>query len=189
MTSVLDVGGGIGSSASWLKLTGRVSRAVVVDLVADDCVPEIDAACSGDLENPNLLDRIAREKGKIDVVLCLDVLEHLRDPGAIVARCHEMLAPGGLIVASIPNVRYHGLVVPLAFAGKFELVDKGILDRTHLRWFVRDTAIRLMTGTGLRLEHVEGFIPGRRWKLLNRLTFGVFEWLFILQYYIRVRRV
>jgi 2-polyprenyl-3-methyl-5-hydroxy-6-metoxy-1,4-benzoquinol methylase len=185
---VLDVGGGIGASAAWLKSVGKCDHAVVVDLVADNCLPEIDAGYGGNLEDPALLQRVASEQGKMDVILCLDVLEHVTDPWAVVKHCHDILNPGGVIVTSIPNMRHYSLVLPLVFRGKFDLTDSGIRDRTHLRWFVKDTAIDLMTSSGLKLDHVEGKIYGRKKNLLNTLTLGLFREFLFLQYFIRVRR-
>jgi 2-polyprenyl-3-methyl-5-hydroxy-6-metoxy-1,4-benzoquinol methylase len=171
--SVLDVGGGIGSSVVYLKRAKGARHAVVVDLAAYDCLPEVDAAYGGDLENPGLLDRISSEQGKFDAILCLDVLEHLTNPWAVVARCHEMLNPGGVIVASIPNVRHYSLFLPLVFKGRFDLEDAGIRDRTHLRWFVKDTAIDLMTSSGLKLDLIEGKYYGRKNRRFEIATLGL----------------
>ena len=186
---VLDLGGGVGAAAAELKRLGRAERAVLVDLVADGALAEIDRSFAGDLEDALFLDRVIAEEGPFDTVLCLDVLEHLRDPWTVVARLHRGLAPGGTIVASIPNAGNIRLVWPLVVHGRFDLADGGICDRTHLRWFVRDTAIALMTGTGLSLERVVGKITdGRRYRWLQLLTFGVFRRFLEIQYLIRVRR-
>lgn len=186
--SVLDIGGGTGASAKYLKEIGKAESAVVVDMVADHTLEEVDAAYAGDLEDPKLLEKVAAEQGKFDVILCLDVLEHLTDPWSVVAQCHGMLRPGGVIVASIPNMRNYTLVLPLVFSGKFELQDSGIRDRTHLRWFVRQSAIDLMTSSGLSLEHVQGKYYGRRHLVLDKLSFGLLQNFLYLQYFIRVRR-
>lgn len=185
---VLDVGGGIGASLTYLKAAGKCDYAVVADLVANACLPEVDMAYEGNLEDPQLLEKILQEQGEVDVILGLDVFEHLADPWSIVAACHKMLKPGGVIIASIPNARHYKLVVPLVFQGKFELTESGIMDRTHLRWFVRDTAITLMTSSGLTLEHVRGKMYGKKNNLVNYLTFGIFRNFLYLQYFIRVRR-
>lgn len=173
LTSVLDIGGGVGASAAALKRAEKVSKAVVVDLVASNALPEIDASYEGNLEDPDLIAKIAKEQGTFDVVLCLDILEHLSDPWSVIKAAHQLLSPNGVIVASIPNVRNYRLLGPLLFQGKFELTDSGILDRTHLRWFVKDTAIELMCSSGLTLEIAAENISGRKHRLLNKLTFGV----------------
>ncbi|MGC1486406.1 MAG: methyltransferase domain-containing protein [Albidovulum sp.] len=188
LNSVLDIGGGVGGSAAYLKSIGKATKATVVDLVGDNCLPAIDAAYGGNLEDPALLQKIEAEQGKFDIVLCLDVLEHLSDPWAVIKQLDGMLNPGGVIIASIPNVRNYKLVVPLVFKGQFKLTDRGIMDRTHLRWFVRDTASGLMTCSGLKLEYIQGFFEGRKKKLFNKLTFGLFSEFLVIQFYIRVRK-
>jgi hypothetical protein len=99
-----------------------------------------------------------------------------------------MLAPGGVIVASIPNMRNYRLVVPLVVSGRFELAESGILDRTHLRWFVRDTAIRLFTDAGLDVDRVVDHFEGPKKVMFNRLTLGLFRNFVTLQFYIRARK-
>ncbi|MEB8388425.1 class I SAM-dependent methyltransferase [Rhodobacteraceae bacterium KMM 6894] len=188
MNSVLDVGGGTGGSSAYLKESGKVSKAVVVDLVADNCLPAVDAAYGGNLENPELLHQVKTEQGKFDVILCLDVLEHLTDPWSIVDRLSDMLHPGGVLITSVPNARNYRLTAPLVFKGKFELTDRGLLDRTHLRWFVRSTARELVERDDLAVEYFHGHFGGRKKKLFNKLTLGLFREFLIIQFYIRSRK-
>lgn len=184
-SNVLDVGGGIGASAAYLKSTGKAARATVVDLVGTACLPQIDHAFGGDLEEPSLLEQVARDCGPFDVILCLDVLEHLSDPWTVVDRLSDMLGPGGVIVASIPNVRNYKLLGPLLFQGRFELVERGILDRTHLRWFVGGTAKALMSRGSLQVDVFQKFFEGPRKTLFNTLTLGLFHDFLTIQFYIR----
>lgn len=182
---VLDVGGGIGASAVYLKTIGKATRATVVDLVGTACLPGIDQAFGGDLEDPALLDQVATECGPFDVILCLDVLEHLTDPWTVVDRLAAMLRPGGCIVASIPNVRNYRLLLPLLLRARFDLVDRGILDRTHLRWFVGTSAKALMARGDLQVDRFESFFEGPRKKLFDKLSFGIFHDFLTIQFYIR----
>ncbi len=185
---ILDVGGGYGGTSSELKRQGKASQIVLVDLVADEHDPAVDKAYAGNLEDPDFLQKIIDEQGPFDTILCLDVLEHLTDPWSVVKNLHKGLSDGGVIVASVPNMRHVRLVLPLVFKGEFELTDKGLRDRTHLRWFVRDTAIRLMECSGLKVEQVIGRVSLDRWhKWTNFCTFGLFKRFFEIQYLIRVR--
>ncbi len=183
--NVLDVGGGVGASAAHLKTQGKAARATVIDLVGTRCLPQIDHAFGGNLEDPALLAQVGRDCGPFDVILCLDVLEHLTDPWAVIDRLSDMLVPGGCIVASIPNVRNYRLLGPLLFQGRFDLTERGILDKTHLRWFVGDTAKALMSRRGLRVDVFRKFFEGPRKTLFNRLTFGLFRDFLTIQFYIR----
>ena len=82
-----------------------------------------------------------------DVVLMLDVLEHLVDPGALLARTRAWLAPGGRALLSVPNVT-HGAVRLSLMQGRFPRTDVGLLDRTHLHFFDQDSLQALVTGAG-----------------------------------------
>ena len=180
---VLDVGGGIGATSVHLKDTGRASRVVVVDMIEDGFLPGVDAHASIDLNSPTAF---AGLDETFDTILCLDVLEHLIDPWSVVRQMTPLLNPGGVIVASLPNLRNWGIVYPLVVKGRFDLDDKGLLDRTHLRWFTRQSAIELLTCGGLSVQHVEGRLPAARYRIANALTLGRMRGLFELQYLIRV---
>lgn len=187
--TLLDVGGGVGATAAALVREGVVQRAGVVDLVApaDNC--DLAFTYAGDLSDGGLLERIGVEQGPFDTILALDVVEHLVDPWTLVARLHRLLRPGGSIVASIPNIRHYSAVAPLVLRGRWDLADAGILDRTHLRFFVRDTAVSLMTSSGLALDRVEG-VGGRQvTDLLNKVTFGLMRGFTMPQYVVLVRRI
>ncbi len=185
---VLDFGGGVGATGVTLKRNGRASHLVVADRVTGQ-LDEVDRACLGDLESREFVAGVLAENGPFDTILALDVLEHLRDPWAIVEQLHKGLAPNGVIVVSVPNVNYHGLVLPLVLRGRYALTDSGILDRTHIRWFAKHGAIELMSPPGLAVEVVEANILGRREALVDKLTFGRLQRFLALQYLIRSRRV
>ena len=80
-----------------------------------------------------------------------DVLEHLRDPWAVLAKIREVLPPGGCVVASVPNAQHWSLQAKLS-VGEFRYESAGLLDRTHLRWFTRVTLFELFAKAGLRIE-------------------------------------
>lgn len=188
--TLIDIGGGYGAMAGFLKAKGFVDRAGVIDRVepAQDEFG-LDFRYVGDLEDAALVEQMLTKEGPASLILCLDVLEHLVDPWQMVRRLHQGLAPGGVIVASIPNVRNYSALLPLLFRNRWTLADGGILDRTHLRFFVRSSAVELMTGSGLVLEHVSGSPNSRRLvKWFRRLTFGLFNSFTDTQYVIRVRR-
>lgn len=143
-----------------------------------------DLAICGDVESGALHSEIR----DIDVILCLDVLEHLRDPWSVVAKLHERLAPGGVIIASIPNIRNWRASLPLLFLGRWELADSGVLDRTHLRFFVKKTATELMTSSGLKLVTVRRGDLVRVLKGLDLVTFGLIQTFLAKQFTIKVQR-
>ena len=184
---VLDIGGGIGATSLALKSAGRASEVVLVDQMAAAHLDAIDRGYAGNIDNPDLIDEVLRNHAPFDTILCLDILEHLQDPWSLVRHLHRGLAPGGSMVISLPNMNHSSLVLPLLFRGRFELEDAGLLDRTHLRWFTRESAIDLATCSGLTLEAIRPNIFRRKHKLLNRLTLRTLERFFALQYVMRAR--
>jgi 2-polyprenyl-3-methyl-5-hydroxy-6-metoxy-1,4-benzoquinol methylase len=89
-----------------------------------------------------------------DVVVCADVLEHLPRPEELLGRIREWLAPGGLLFVSLPNVANVSVRAGLLL-GQFPYADKGILDRTHLRFYTRRSARRLLEDAGFRVRSVD----------------------------------
>jgi 2-polyprenyl-3-methyl-5-hydroxy-6-metoxy-1,4-benzoquinol methylase len=92
---------------------------------------------------------------RFDCIVFNDVLEHLVDPWAALERTHSHLLPGGVIVVSIPNVRHIWVLHDLIFHGRWDYEEKGLLDRTHLRFFTRSTAIELLQSTGYAVDTVK----------------------------------
>lgn len=185
---ILDVGGGIGATSAALKADGRATTVTLVDQVTDARASGVDNAYAGDLEDPSLLNLAITGAGPFDTILCLDVLEHLKDPWATLCRLQDALAPHGCIVISLPNVNSMELVGPLVLKGRFDLQDSGIMDRTHLRWFTKQTMIKMAVDAGLTVEQVEPRIYNRLAKYFNFATMGIFERFFALQYVMLARR-
>lgn len=190
--TLVDVGGGTGATAAYLKSLGLAGRVGTIDRVAAaDAHPDLDFHCTGEIEDEQFIAEVIKREGPFDTILCLDILEHLVDPWRLVAQLHQALVPGGHIVASVPNVRHYRVSGGLFFRSKWSLTDAGILDRTHLRFFVKETAVELMTHSGLHLESVEAPRRARhrrRIALFHRLTFGKVNSLVDVQYVVRVRR-
>ncbi len=88
--------------------------------------------------------------GLFDVIVCGDVLEHLTDPTAVLRALVRSLAPGGEVVVSVPNVAHLWMRLSL-LAGRFDYAERGILDRTHLRFFTRRTLDALLGAADLRV--------------------------------------
>jgi 2-polyprenyl-3-methyl-5-hydroxy-6-metoxy-1,4-benzoquinol methylase len=88
---------------------------------------------------------------RFDVVLCADVLEHLRQPETVLRRLCKVLTEAGLVVVSLPNVAHVSTRLQL-LAGKFTYTQTGILDRTHLHLYTYRTATELLHDAGLQVE-------------------------------------
>jgi 2-polyprenyl-3-methyl-5-hydroxy-6-metoxy-1,4-benzoquinol methylase len=127
------------------------------------------------------------EPASLDAVLCLDVLEHLEDPWLAVKRISPLIKPEGRLIISIPNIRNWKFIRNLMFKGDFKYRDSGLLDRTHLRFFTRDTALELAEIGGLKVRSHGNAHP---WKpfdmrnILSQLTMGGLDDLMIKQFVI-----
>jgi 2-polyprenyl-3-methyl-5-hydroxy-6-metoxy-1,4-benzoquinol methylase len=76
--------------------------------------------------------------GAFDAVVCGDVLEHLVEPSRVLRDLARALTPRGRLILSIPNVAHLWVRLSL-LCGKFDYAERGILDRTHLRFFTART--------------------------------------------------
>jgi SAM-dependent methyltransferase len=81
-----------------------------------------------------------------------DTLEHLRDPWRVLGQLRMILTrPGASVIACIPNAQHWSVVTRLAI-GDFRYENRGLLDRTHLRWFTRQTIIELFESSGFTIS-------------------------------------
>ena len=84
---------------------------------------------------------------RYDVIVCADVLEHLKEPQRMLHQCKALLAPGGRLITSVPNAAYCGLLAEL-IQGDFRYRPEGLLDNTHLRFFTRRSLQRFFDESG-----------------------------------------
>ncbi len=148
---ILDVGCGEGFFAERLAQAGN-------QVVGVDILPEIKQRDSllkyfqADLDRglDSVIEQI--DNRKFDKVLLQDVLEHLRTPEVILRDCARVLKPNGQVVVSVPNIANITVRLSLLF-GKFEYTDRGILDKTHLRFFTQKTARRMLEECGYEIQH------------------------------------
>lgn len=116
---------------------------------------------------------------RFDKILLMDVLEHLESPERVLEDCLPLLKPNGQLLISLPNVANVTVRLMLLF-GRFNMTERGILDRTHLKFFTRKTARKLIDAcqyeivqeksTVMPLELALGISPHNPLMiLLNRL--------------------
>lgn len=94
------------------------------------------------------------EKESFDAVLCLDVLEHTRDPKRVLESIKPVIRSDGIIVCSLPNVANIRIRINLAM-GRWEYREIGILDKTHLRFFSISSARTLIESAGYQIAYEE----------------------------------
>lgn len=154
---VLDVGCSTGYLARALADQGCTVTGVEYDQeAAERARPVLDELVVADLERDDLAGLFA-EGTTFDVVVFGDVLEHLRDPEAVLASAVRLLAPGGSVVISVPNVTHGSLRLAL-LQGRWDYRETGLLDRTHIRFFTRESLAELLRGAGLVAQEVRATV-------------------------------
>jgi len=137
---------------------GHLGRAVrdrctfLAGVEPDDRLP---ASCRESYDDWRACDALSagRWDAPFDAVVCADVLEHLPRPEDLLAHIREWLRPGGILFASIPNVANVSVRAAL-LAGRFPYAERGILDRTHLKFYTRRSARALLEDAGFPVRSV-----------------------------------
>jgi len=101
---------------------------------------------------------------KYDTLIFNDVLEHLLDPYTVLDKLRAVLSPGGVVVASIPNILNFAALRQLIITKDFAYQEHGIFDKTHFRFFSKKSIIRMFEEAGYSIEKIDG---------INRNTGGV----------------
>lgn len=187
---IFEVGCGAGGTLSFLKESGRCDWAGGIELshdAAETARSKIDLMLEGNIETMDL----PFEEDSFDVILCLDVLEHMIDPWSVVHHLHAQLKPGGVLICSIPNVRIFRAVLPLLLLGRWRYSEYGILDKTHLRFFTKESTIKLVECSGLAVDMVRstGLEKWNKVAIANLLSLSIFRSLLEYQYLIRAKKI
>jgi 2-polyprenyl-3-methyl-5-hydroxy-6-metoxy-1,4-benzoquinol methylase len=109
-----------------------------------------------------------------DAIVCNDVLEHLAYPWVTLERLRPKLRASGVVVASIPNIRFLPALSRIIFNRDFPLEDEGIFDRTHLHFFTRKSIRRMFDTAGYELKAMKGINVYNRARLVAVLSLGFF---------------
>lgn len=141
--------------------------------------------------NANSLDwAVELGENKFDCIIFADVLEHLIDPVSCLNQAIGHLQPKGCVIVSLPNIRHLSALWSIFFVGRFPARNRGIFDRTHLRWFTLSDAYELVASCGLRVTAVSpalrfGDIGGGRFnRWLNHLPFSLKNWWLVREFLI-----
>ena len=148
---MLDLGFGAGLFASRIRPVCRYLAGVELDPdAAREGARFFDQPVTGDL-----LEGISGPwRETFDVIVAADILEHLPRPEVLLESLKPLLKPGGVLLLSLPNVANVTVRLGLLL-GRFTYAPRGILDRTHLRFYTRATGRALLEENGFRIASVE----------------------------------
>lgn len=110
---------------------------------------------------------------KFDVIICNDIIEHIVDHEAFLRLVHAHLRPGGVLVASVPNVRFLKNILHVLVHKDWQYESEGIRDNTHVRFFTKKSLARTLKQQGFCIERIVG---------INGFSQGKFFWLNLLSF-------
>jgi 2-polyprenyl-3-methyl-5-hydroxy-6-metoxy-1,4-benzoquinol methylase len=105
-----------------------------------------------------------------DLIICCDVIEHIQDTEYFLYSLSKKIDPNnGEIIFSIPNVRYYNNIIELLVNKDWKYDVKGILDKTHLRFFTQKSIVRLFGENNYEISEIVGLNPieGKKRILIN----------------------
>jgi len=196
---ILDVGCGEGILGKRLLEKG-VKEVVGVEIeqaVCEKARENLSMVVCGDIEKIDL----PFEERYFDCIVFADILEHLKDPLSVVKKLKKHLKDSGVVVASIPNVRYYQ-VINMLVDGYWTYGDYGILDRTHLRFFTKKEILALFKNAGFEITTIAGNVDPKYYTVCNstpaEISFGRISLkdlsseeikdLFVFQYLIKAKK-
>ncbi|WP_295955494.1 class I SAM-dependent methyltransferase [Rhodoferax sp.] len=188
--SVLEVGCGAGVTLEWLRKRPGTTHTTGIEIFEDAATlarSKADEIYCLDIEHAVLPDGISM----FNTILCLDVLEHMVNPWRTLHRLVTLhLKPGGTIVVTLPNIRHHTVVLPLLLKGRWQYEEDGIMDRTHLRFFSKHSAIALLNHADLESAQCTAlsFAENRLKHAVNQATLRIFEGLITPQYLLSAKK-
>ena len=194
---VLDVGCGNGYLAAPLVRAGYAVTGVEQAGGYSASFPKEVELIEADLEHG-----LPRLSGKFDYVLCADILEHLRRPDQLLREIADVLRPDGTLIASLPNSGNIWFRLNVLM-GRFPQDDRGLFDRTHLRFYVLRGWLDLFRQAGYRIADVrptaipvslvvpQGWSDSPLVRALESVCYGmarIYKALFAYQFVVQARR-
>lgn len=147
---VLDIGCWTGDLGRALRTRGCTVSGLEIDpAAAKAALADLDEVVVADLDDSPASAHFSAHS--FDAVVLADVLEHLNDPTAVLADVVGLLAPGGRVVVSVPNIT-HGSIRLALLQGRWTYTATGLLDSTHIRFFNRASLLEMFRDAGLVVE-------------------------------------
>jgi len=169
--SILEIGCSNGATGALALARGKCRRYCGVELFPEPAAAareRLTEVVSGDVEQIEF----PWPEASFDALILSEVLEHLRDPWAVLERLRPLLRSGALVFASTPNAA-HREIIAMLLRGRWELRSYGPLDATHLRWFTPSSLSAAFEGAGFVVDAVGPLgALGRGSAIADRLLRG-----------------
>jgi len=174
---ILEIGCGAGLTGAAIIAAGKAADYVGIELndaAAAKAADRLSRVIVGDVETLDL-GSVGKE---FDGLIASEVLEHLIDPWRTLRRLVKSVKLGGFVICSSPNIANRQTISAL-FCGRFDYTDRGVMDRTHLRWFTPKSLAQLVIDAGVEVSIVEPLVPLRpRARIVDAVTRRHFQHLF-----------
>jgi 2-polyprenyl-3-methyl-5-hydroxy-6-metoxy-1,4-benzoquinol methylase len=151
--TLLDVGCSDGTFGFSIK--SKIESVTVTGIEFDPIMAaaakeKLDDVLKADLNQESLTALL--EGREFDCIVMADILEHLIDPWARVREAASLLSDKGVLITSIPNIRHISSILSFLIKGKWPYRNRGIHDRTHLRFFTRSNILDMIQDAGLKVQ-------------------------------------
>ena len=179
---ILEIGCGEGNFGALLKaeMGVEVWGIEYQQSRASEAATKLDNVLCGDVIE--LIDQVP--DAYFDAIVCNDVLEHLLDPYKVLDKAKIKLSQGGVVVSSIPNIRYFRTLYKFVFKRAWDYEDQGIMDFTHFRFFTIDSIRKMYEDLNYHVishEGIHGTKSLKPWFFIL-VSFGHFSDIRYLQF-------
>lgn len=166
--TVIDIGCGNGAFSSVVKerTKAEVWGVEYMAREAGEAEKVLDKVFSGSIEEN--MEKLPNNY--FEVAYFNDVLEHLVDPYKVLRDFKQKMVAGGIVISSIPNIRYHNALMPILFKKDFRYRGHGVMDHTHLRFFTNKSIRRMYEEAGYEIVQHEGI---NRSKSLKPVLYNI----------------
>jgi 2-polyprenyl-3-methyl-5-hydroxy-6-metoxy-1,4-benzoquinol methylase len=160
---ILDVGCSVGT------LGKQIKQKYNVEVVGLEVNKEMALTAKNNLDKVIIADAEALNfnhyfpAGYFECIIFADILEHLKDPWSVLTNISDMLSEEGVVIASIPNIRHYTTIIELVVKGYWPYRERGIHDKTHLRFFTLKNIKEMFGSSGLKINKIE-----RNYRIIER---------------------
>jgi len=191
---ILDIGCSIGTVGRQIKdvMDAHITGIELSEDMANEASQYIDEIIIGNVE-AGVLDKL--KDNIYDCIILADIIEHLVDPWKVINHSYRILKDGGVIIASIPNIRHVSTIFSLVFKGYWPYRERGIHDRTHLRFFTKKNIVELFENENfIKKKILANYrINEKPRKKINKLaklfSFWPFKNFFVFQYIVVYKKI